>query len=99
MPSARPTRSCRSTSSSGSSSGARQASDALAAGDVRTLSSLRDAVRADAREIEERLARELDDERDYAAARPRVRELTFLAKLADDHRRDARGAERSERRR
>ena len=60
------------------------AGDALAAGDERTLSSLREAVRGDAREIEDHLARALDKGADYAAARPRVRELTFLAKLADD---------------
>jgi len=60
------------------------AGDALAAGDERTLSSLREAVRGDAREIEDHLAQALDMGADYAAARPRVRELTFLAKLADD---------------
>jgi molecular chaperone HscB len=61
-----------------------EASDALAAEDERTLSSLREAVRADAREIEDHLARELDAGGDYASARPHVRELTFLSKLADD---------------
>ena len=61
-----------------------EASEALANEDVRTLSSLRRAVRADAREIEDHLARELDGGGDYAEARPHVRELTFLAKLADD---------------
>jgi len=61
-----------------------EASEALADADERTLSSLRQAVLADAREIEDRLARELDGGGDYVSARPLVRELTFLAKLADD---------------
>jgi len=60
------------------------ASEAIAAGDLRTLSSLRDTVRDEAREIEDHLARSLDTEGDYAKARPVVRELTFLAKLAED---------------
>jgi len=60
------------------------ASEALAAEDERMLSSLRAAVRDDARELEDHLARELDANGDYASAKPRVRELTFLAKLADD---------------
>lgn len=60
------------------------ASDAQAAGDLRTLSALREDVLADAREIEDQLARELDDEHAFVDARPRVRELTFLAKVADD---------------
>lgn len=60
------------------------AGDALAAGDTRTLSALRELVGADAREIEDRLALQLDGERAYADARTRVRELTFLAKLAGD---------------
>lgn len=60
------------------------ANDALAGGDLRTLSSLREAVRGDAREIEDHLSRTLDNGANYAAARPLVRELTFLAKLADD---------------
>jgi len=59
-----------------------EASEALANEDERTLSSLRDTVRAEARELEDCLARDLDG--DFASARPRVRELTFLAKLADD---------------
>jgi molecular chaperone HscB len=61
-----------------------EASEALANEDERTLASLRQAVQDDAREIEAQLARELDAQGDYASARPRVRELTFLAKLADD---------------
>jgi molecular chaperone HscB len=60
------------------------ASDAAAAFDERTVSALLADVRADAREIEDGLAHLLDDERAYAAARTRVRELTFLTKLADD---------------
>jgi molecular chaperone HscB len=61
-----------------------EASDALANEDERTLSSLRQAVLADAREIEDQLASELDGGGDYIKARPHVRELTFLAKLAED---------------
>jgi molecular chaperone HscB len=61
-----------------------EASDALANEDERTLSSLRQAVLDDAREIEDQLARDLDAQGDFENARPRVRELTFLAKLADD---------------
>ena len=60
------------------------ANDAVAAGDERTVSALLADARADAREVEDGLAHQLDDERAYAAARMRVRELTFLAKLADD---------------
>jgi molecular chaperone HscB len=61
-----------------------EADEALANEDERTLSSLRDSVRVEAKELQDRLARELDGDVDYAKARPRVRELTFLAKLADD---------------
>jgi molecular chaperone HscB len=60
------------------------AQDALAAGDERTLSSLLEAVRGDAREAEDRLALQLDAAHAYADARIRVRELTFLHKLAED---------------
>ena len=60
------------------------AGDALAAGDSRTLTALRELVGADAREMEDRLALQLDGEHAYADARTRVRELTFLAKLAGD---------------
>ncbi len=64
----------------------REAAEAAkAAGDVRTLGSLHDAALAEARELEDALARELDREAaDYAGAKPRVRELAFLVKLADD---------------
>ena len=61
-----------------------QASDALANEDERTLASLRDSVRAEAGELEDHLARELDESRDFAEAKPHVRELTFLSKLAED---------------
>jgi molecular chaperone HscB len=61
-----------------------EASEALANEDERTLSSLRQAVLTDAHEIEDQLARDLDGDGDYAKARPHVRELTFLSKLADD---------------
>jgi molecular chaperone HscB len=60
------------------------AADALAAGDVRTLGALAGAVRADAAQLEDRLARMLDVQHAYAEARPEVRQLTFLAKLAGD---------------
>jgi molecular chaperone HscB len=60
------------------------ASDAQAAGDVPVLESLLGEVRAEARVLEDDLAHRLDGEHAYAAARTRVRELTFLAKLADD---------------
>lgn len=60
------------------------AADAHAAGDVRTLAALTDSVRAEAAHLEDRLAQMLDGEHAYAQARVEVRELTFLAKLADD---------------
>jgi len=61
-----------------------EASDALANEDERTLASLCVSVRAEAKALEDELAGDLDAGRDYAQARSRVRELTFLAKLADD---------------
>jgi molecular chaperone HscB len=61
-----------------------QASDAFAAGDVRTLSALRGEARAEALALEDFIAQMLDGSGAFAAARTRVRELTFLAKLADD---------------
>ena len=61
-----------------------EASDALANEDERALASLRDSVRAEAKDLEDELVRELDASRDFGKAKPRVRELTFLAKLADD---------------
>ncbi len=61
-----------------------QAHDAQAAGDVRTLSSLLADARADAGALEDVLVRMLDHEKAFAVARMRVRELTFLVKLAED---------------
>ncbi|MFO1414946.1 MAG: Fe-S protein assembly co-chaperone HscB [Burkholderiales bacterium] len=60
------------------------AEDASRAGDDAALSTLLAAVRGDARALEARLAADLDDAHAYAGARTRVRELTFLAKLAQD---------------
>ena len=60
------------------------ASDAQQTGDEPALAALRAEVRAEAVAIEEQLAHMLDGEAAYGAARTRVRELTFLAKLADD---------------
>jgi molecular chaperone HscB len=60
------------------------AGDAHAAGDVRTLSALTADVRADAAQLEDRLALMLDGQQAYADARVEVRKLTFLAKLAAD---------------
>jgi molecular chaperone HscB len=60
------------------------ASEAHETGDVRTLSALVAAVRADAAQLEQRLAQRLDAEQAYEDARSDVRELTFLTKLARD---------------
>ncbi len=61
------------------------AEEAKAGSDLRTLESLHDAVVEESRELEQALAHDLDREgADYAAAKPRVRELAFLVKLADD---------------
>lgn len=61
------------------------AEEARAAADVRTLESLHADALAEARELEDALARDLDREgADFGAAKPRVRELAFLVKLADD---------------
>ena len=60
------------------------ASDAQGAADVPALTALLAEVRADALVIEGQLAHTLDGEHAYLAARTRVRELTFLAKLAED---------------
>jgi len=60
------------------------ADDALAVADERAVSALLVAVRADAREIEDALAQQLDRDHAFEAARVRVRELTFLHKLAED---------------
>jgi molecular chaperone HscB len=61
-----------------------QAADAQAGGDVVTLSTLLADARAESAKLEHELARKLDVDRAYAEARMQVRELTFLAKLADD---------------
>lgn len=63
----------------------REAADvAMTARDARTLESLLVAVRADAAELERRLAAMLDGETDREAARMPLRELKFLAKLGGD---------------
>jgi len=61
-----------------------QAADAQAAGDADALSALLADARAEGRAMEDVLARMLDRDRAFAAARTQVRELTFLAKLAED---------------
>ena len=61
-----------------------QAADAQAAGDVGTLSSLLADARAESAALEGVLAQLLDGEHAFSMARMQVRELTFLAKLADD---------------
>ena len=61
-----------------------QAADAQAAGDVHTLTALLAGARVEIRALEDTLAQLLDGEQAFAAARIRVRELTFLAKLAED---------------
>jgi molecular chaperone HscB len=60
------------------------AEEARGAGDDRTLSALLTEVRGDAHEIEDRLAVDLDHAHAYREARTHVRQLTFLAKLAQD---------------
>ena len=60
------------------------ASEAQAGSDAPRLEALLDEVRGEARVLEDQLAQALDGEHAYAAARTRVRELTVLAKLADD---------------
>lgn len=61
------------------------ADEARARGDVHELESLHAAALAEARALEAALAQVLDrEDADYAVAKPRVRELAFLVKLADD---------------
>ncbi len=60
------------------------AEDARHAGDDRTLAALLIDVRTAAGELEAQLGTELDDAHAYDAARTHVRQLTFLAKLAQD---------------
>ena len=61
-----------------------QAADAQAAGDLRALSALLADARAESQALEVVLAQLLDGAQAFAGARMQVRELTFLAKLADD---------------
>jgi molecular chaperone HscB len=60
------------------------AAEALAARDLRALSSLIDEVAEERAELEAALARMLDADRAYADARTAVRELKFLSKIAAD---------------
>jgi molecular chaperone HscB len=60
------------------------AGEALGASDAARLGALANEVRADAKELEQRLAARLDTEAAWDAARGDVRELRFLAKLAAD---------------
>jgi molecular chaperone HscB len=60
------------------------AGEAFEARDAQALLGLLDEVRADATGREAALAELLDDAGAWEAARPRVRELKFLAKLEDD---------------
>ena len=60
------------------------AEDARNAGDDRKLAALLNEVRAAADALEARVGDELDDAHAYDAARTHVRQLTFLAKLAQD---------------
>ena len=60
------------------------AAEAAAAGDLAALEALLAGVRAEARELEQRLAALLDAEGAWDVARARVRELRFLTKLAED---------------
>lgn len=57
---------------------------ALAARDGGALSALLADVRAEAAQVERRLAALIDVDEAWAAARPQVRELRFLAKVAAD---------------
>ena len=60
------------------------ANDAAAAHDALALGTLLSEVRTDARKMEERLAEEFDGAGTGDETPMRVRELTFLAKLAED---------------
>jgi molecular chaperone HscB len=60
------------------------AAEAVADKDSRALAAVVADVRAEAADLEAMLAQTLDAEQAYAAARTRVRELKFLAKLVDD---------------
>jgi molecular chaperone HscB len=61
-----------------------RAADAQAAGDADALSALLADARAEGRAVEDVLAGMLDRDHAFATARTQVRELTFLAKLAED---------------
>ncbi len=60
------------------------AAEAQAHGDIGRLSDLLADARAESAALEVALGDVLDGDRDYAAARMQVRELTFLSKLAED---------------
>lgn len=60
------------------------AEDARNAGDDRTLAALLNEVRTDADALAAQIGAELDEAHAYDAARTHVRQLTFLAKLAQD---------------
>jgi len=60
------------------------AATASAAGDTQALETLLREVRAEARELEQRLCALLDVEAAWEAARARVRELRFLSKFVAD---------------
>jgi molecular chaperone HscB len=60
------------------------AAAASAAGDTQALEALLREVRAEARELEQRLCALLDVEAAWEAARARVRELRFLSKFVAD---------------
>ena len=68
----------------GNWSGARRLRKRTGPAIVRALTALAAAVRAEAAELEQRLAQRIDAEHAYEDARVDVRELTFLAKLARD---------------
>lgn len=60
------------------------AAEATAANDSTALATIVTDVRREADDLVDGLIRTLDDERAFTAARMRVRELKFLAKLAED---------------
>jgi len=60
------------------------AAAAEAVGDVPALEALLAEARAEAAELEQRVAGLLDTDSAWDAAQPRVRELRFLSKLAED---------------
>src|SRR5438477_1452973 len=60
------------------------ASEAAARKDSDAIASMLEDVSAEANDLVDAIGRALDNEHAFAAARMRVRELKFLAKLADD---------------